>query len=155
MIVDTSVVSVDPLLASSLLQETEIAVGGQCCRCAPELRCGLVRVARSMTSPVYWATITPRYGKLRILRFLRITPVTFTPVPYRAFYVVWPCSCFSERIDEYMKQFKAVQNTCRSKHSWILKSLVLLCLEDQTIPTSKLLLNIVLHIINWLSQKVH
>lgn len=51
------------------LQETEIAVGGQCCRCAQELRCGQVRAARSVISPVYWATTTPRYGKSRVLGF--------------------------------------------------------------------------------------
>lgn len=76
-----------PPCSSFLFQETKIAVGGQCCRCARELRCGPVRAARSMTSPVYWVTTIPRCGKSHILRVcfiffsIRVTPVTYTPVP--------------------------------------------------------------------------
>lgn len=54
---------------SSLFQETEIVMEDQCCRCAQELRCGLVRVAQTMTSPVYWATTTPCCGKSHIITF--------------------------------------------------------------------------------------
>lgn len=49
-----------------LFQEVEIAVGGCCCRCAPELRCGAARAARSLTSPDCWATTTTHCSKSRI-----------------------------------------------------------------------------------------
>lgn len=67
-----------------LFQETEIAVGGRCCRCAPEHRCGQVTVVQSVTSPVYWATTTPHWGKSLTHRtpvlsdLLIITSITFT-----------------------------------------------------------------------------
>lgn len=49
-----------------LFQEVEIAVGGRCCRCAPELRCGAARAARSLTSPDCWATTTTHCSKFSI-----------------------------------------------------------------------------------------
>lgn len=64
-----------------LLQEAEIAVGGRCCRCAPELRCGPVRVTRSLTSPVYLVTTTPHYGESWPFVFLSQLP------PSNSFYL--------------------------------------------------------------------
>ena len=49
-------------------QETEIAAGEPCCRCARELTSGQVRRAQSTTWPVYSVTTTPLCGESYVLR---------------------------------------------------------------------------------------